>query len=599
MFLLLYRAGLAYQADSVVNWDPVDQTVLADEQVDSNGRSWRSGAVVERKPLTQWFLRTTNFAQSLLEGLEDPSLNNWRAVIKAQQNWLGDCNGTNVVFRLQTEEAHSVKSLTVWTDKPEYLHQAQFILLHPEHILSSEAASLTALCPLTQRQIPVLVGGSEEVSQFSRNCQTLLGLPGVDDVHAELATKLGLLTESLPAVASDREEVMKHLRAAGAGGFSTSSNLKDWLISRQRYWGTPIPIVHCPSCGPVPLPADQLPVELPALAGDSPLRKGPSPLGQCEEWLRTKCPKCGGEATRETDTMDTFVDSSWYFLRYLDPHNDKEPFSAEAVADMPVDLYIGGMEHAYLHLYFARFFTHFLHSQGLVPCKEPFSSLITQGMVKGRSFRLKNSTRYLRPDQVREEGGKFHCVETGAPVVTDWEKMSKSKHNGVDPGLMFSQYGCDTVRLMMLSNVGPGSDRNWDEDTYPGIRNLQIKLFKLVSQAVELQKTTLPEMRYDEELNDYRDKLREERNTHLRHVNYNYSHTRNLAVVIARLNSLINAAWSVPGQAKVIRISSMATCIITSRSFPNVPKLPTTFREIVLMLCSSCLTLLYVVERRS
>ena len=599
MFLLLYRAGLAYQADSVVNWDPVDQTVLADEQVDSNGRSWRSGAVVERKPLTQWFLRTTNFAQSLLEGLEDPSLNNWRAVIKAQQNWLGDCNGTNVVFRLQTEEAHSVKSLTVWTDKPEYLHQAQFILLHPEHILSSEAASLTALCPLTQRQIPVLVGGSEEVSQFSRNCQTLLGLPGVDDVHAELATKLGLLTESLPAVASDREEVMKHLRAAGAGGFSTSSNLKDWLISRQRYWGTPIPIVHCPSCGPVPLPADQLPVELPALAGDSPLRKGPSPLGQCEEWLRTKCPKCGGEATRETDTMDTFVDSSWYFLRYLDPHNDKEPFSAEAVADMPVDLYIGGMEHAYLHLYFARFFTHFLHSQGLVPCKEPFSSLITQGMVKGRSFRLKNSTRYLRPDQVREEGGKFHCVETGAPVVTDWEKMSKSKHNGVDPGLMFSQYGCDTVRLMMLCNVGPGSDRNWDEDTYPGIRNMQIKLFKLVSQAVELQKTTLPEMRYDEELNDYRDKLREERNTHLRHVNYNYSHTRNLAVVIARLNSLINAAWSVPGQAKVILISSMATCIITSRSFPNVPKLPTTFREIVLMLCSSCLTLLFVVERRS
>merc|ERR1719410_2497460 len=157
--------------------------------------------------------------------------------------------------------------------------------------------------------------------------------------------------------------------------------------------------------------------------------------------------------------MDTFVDSSWYFLRYLDPHNDKEPFSAEAVKDMPVDLYIGGMEHAYLHLYFARFFTHFLHSIGKVPCKEPFLNLITQGMVKGRSYRLKSSTKYLKPDEVYEEDGKFFQRGTGAPVVTDWEKMSKSKHNGVDPQTMFDQFGCDTVRLMMLCNVGPASDR--------------------------------------------------------------------------------------------------------------------------------------------
>ena len=264
---MMHKAGLVYQADSVVNWDPVDQTVLADEQVDTSGRSWRSGALVERKPLTQWFLRTTNFAQSLLEGLEDPSLNNWRAVIKAQQNWLGDCSGTNVQFRLQTGgDGQKERSLTVWTDRPEYLHQAQFILLHPEHLLSREA-SLSATCPLTGREIPVMVAGSEEVTQFSRNCQTLLGLPSVDEVHAELASKLGLHTESLPAVPSDREEVMRHLRTAGVGGFPTSSNLKDWLISRQRYWGTPIPIVHCPSCGAVPLPADQLPVELPALPG--------------------------------------------------------------------------------------------------------------------------------------------------------------------------------------------------------------------------------------------------------------------------------------------------------------------------------------------
>ena len=248
--------------------------------------------------------------------------------------------------------------------------------------------------------------------------------------------------------------------------------------------------------------------------------------------------------------MDTFVDISWYFLRYLDSKNNTEPFSKEAVNNMPVDLYIGGMEHAYLHLYFARFFTHFLHSIGLSPVKEPFCNLITQGMVKGRSYRVKSSTKYLKPDQVYEECGKFFVKDTNAPIVTEWEKMSKSKHNGVDPGSMFAVYGCDTVRLMMLCNVGPGSDRNWSEETYPGIRNMQIKPWKLVYQAVDLQEKTLPEMRYDKEMQEYRDKLRVARNTHLRHVNYNYSHTRNLAVVIARVNSMIAAAWSVPGQVK-------------------------------------------------
>ena len=243
---------------------------------------------------------------------------------------------------------------------------------------------------------------------------------------------------SLSDVASDRNQVMKKLRDLDVGGYETSSNLKDWLISRQRYWGTPIPVIHCPTCGPVPVPESQLPVELPSLSGDEMSAKGPSPLLHSEEWLKTTCPQCGGPAHRETDTMDTFVDSSWYFLRYLDNTNDKKPFSPESVVNMPVDLYIGGLEHAYLHLYFARFFTHFLHWQGDVPCKEPFTSLITQGMVKGRSYRLKNSTKYLKPGDVYEEGGKWYQHETGAPVVTDWEKMSKSKHNGVDPQVLFS-----------------------------------------------------------------------------------------------------------------------------------------------------------------
>ena len=535
-----------YQSESIVNWDPVDNTVLADEQVDPQGKSWRSGAMVEKKPLRQWFFKTTNFAKNLHDGLKDPSLINWRYVTQAQEHWIGDCCGTNIEFRVKIGGELSDRRLTVWTDKPEFLHVAQFILLHPEHILSSEAEQgLKVVCPLTAREIPVSVSGEAEYPH--RDCRTLLGMPSIEPSHRDLTQTMA---EDVPyhVMASNRDEVMKRLRELGVGGFETSANLKDWLISRQRYWGTPIPMVHCPTCGPLPVPCDQLPVRLPPRDQVSP--GSGSPLASCEDWVTTSCPKCGGPATRETDTMDTFVDSSWYFLRYLDSLNDQEPFSTEAVKDMPVDLYIGGMEHAYLHLYFARFFTHFLHSIGKVPCKEPFLNLITQGMVKGRSYRLKSSTKYLKPDEVYEEDGKFFQRGTGAPVVTDWEKMSKSKHNGVDPQTMFDQFGCDTVRLMMLCNVGPASDRNWDIDTYPGIRNMQIKLFKLVHQAVELQSVTLPEMRYDEELQDYRNKLRQERNTHLRHINYNYNLTRNLAVVIARVNSLINAVWSVPGQVK-------------------------------------------------
>jgi len=552
LFVRMYEAGLVYQEESIVNWDPIDQTVLADEQVDPSGKSWRSGAVVEKKPLRQWFFRTTNFAKSLLDGLKDPVLNNWRYVIQAQENWIGDCCGTNIEYKVKIDGQISDKSVRVWTDKPEFMHGAQFILMHPDHILSDIVQDNTsALCPITNREIPISVTSD---IQFSRGSQTLLGLPCVNETHKNILSERKVrFARDVPntVLAYNREDILKILQEKGIGGHLTSSNLKDWLISRQRYWGTPIPIVHCDTCGHVPVPRDQLPVKLPRITGDTlASSRGPSPMLQCEDWVNTTCPKCGGPAKRETDTMDTFVDSSWYFLRYLDSQNDKEPFSADSAKNMPVDLYIGGLEHAYLHLYFARFFMHFLHSVNMVECKEPFVNLITQGMVKSRSYRLKGSQKYIKPSDVYSEGGKFFQNETKLPVVTEWEKMSKSKYNGVDPQEMIDKYGCDTVRLMMLCNVGPSSDRNWDEDTYPGIRNMQIKLFKLVHQAVELQNKVLPEMRYDEEMQDYRNKLRQERNLHLRHINYNYNVTRNLAVIIARVNSLINAAWSVPGQVK-------------------------------------------------
>ena len=552
LFLDLHRAGLAYRQEAMVNWDPVDCTVLADEQVDNNGRSWRSGALVERKPLSQWFFRTTALARGLQEGLTDPSLVNWRAVTAAQRNWIGDCSGTSVECALLAGGQVTGRSLTTWTARLEAAESARFVLVHPEHLVAQlyPGQQLAVTHPLTRTVMPVVV---TDQAEFPRGCQALLGLPGLEPGHRDLADTAGLEVEDSVECGESREAVLGRLAGCGPGsGHLTSSNLRDWLISRQRYWGTPIPIIHCPTCGPVPVPSSQLPVCLPELAGEAVAGRGMSPLLQCKDWLEVECPDCGNtSARRETDTMDTFVDSSWYYLRYLDPHNSEAGCGPAAAKDMPVDLYIGGMEHAYLHLYFARFVSHFLHSAGQSPAREPFRGLLTQGMVRGRSFRLKSSTRYLGPHQVEEQQpGRWVERDTGKPVVAQFEKMSKSKYNGVDPGELVAKYGCDTVRLLMLSSVGPGTERDWSEEGYPGVRNMQIKLWKLVHQAVSLQQCELPELRSDTELLEYRELLRRERNTHLRHINYNYSHTRNLAVVLARLNSLINAVWSVPGQVK-------------------------------------------------
>ena len=274
-----------------------------------------------------------------------------------------------------------------------------------------------------------------------------------------------------------REEVLEEAKRRKIGGHLCGPKLKDWLVSRQRYWGTPIPVVHCQGeCGAVPVQEDQLPVELPEM--DRLSSRGASPLLEAEDWIQTTCPKCGGPARRETDTMDTFVDSSWYFLRYLDPRNEERSVDPDKAKAMPVDIYIGGKEHATLHLYYARFFTHFLHSIGVSPVKEPFRSLLVQGMVKGKSYRVKGTGQYLRPDQVEfpkdEKGKPVEKDGERRPLVVEWEKMSKSKHNGVDPNEVLDRYGSDTVKMMMLSGVGPASDRNWSEESYPRIRNLQV-----------------------------------------------------------------------------------------------------------------------------
>ena len=388
-FLQMLKHGLAYQKNAMVNWDPVDQTVLADEQVDEAGRSWRSGALVERKPLKQWFLRTTRFSKDLYEGLDDPSLQNWQEVIKLQKHWIGECNGIRVDFKLTNGEDF----VTAWTDKPELLEQATFVGLSPGHILDrkdlqlkrvrSENHDVTTLnvCavnPLNGLPIPILVLNNSNANAPEAE----LWYANSDPTAKEIAILCNVCNDVKDARPLSTEEVTRRLVELNAGGFWCSSKLNDWLISRQRYWGTPIPIVHCPTCGAVPVKESDLPVVLPVLNQLS--AKGVSPLVCAKDWLNTPCPSCGSPAKRETDTMDTFVDSSWYFARYLDPKNTEEAFSKKASEHLPVDLYIGGKEHAIMHMYFARFFTHFMHYIDLSPTKEPFQNLLVQGMVKVR-----------------------------------------------------------------------------------------------------------------------------------------------------------------------------------------------------------------------
>lgn len=456
LFLMLYKDGLAYQNEALVNWDPVDKTVLADEQVDTNGCSWRSGAKVEKKLLKQWFIRTTKFAERLLDGLSDPSLRDWKDIINLQKHWIGDCNGYS--FYMNFEE--KPLSLRVWTESPEKLLDLNsFIVLKTTHPLRNVLGEgkLHVLNPFTNHQLPVVF--HDEV-EFPEKCDVYFASPHYNETDKALRASLNLpfqINDLAESDTANRSVVLKIADLFGNGGYKVSSKLQDWLVSRQRYWGTPIPIVHCNVCGAVPVEEKDLPVRLPP-ADNS--------LNRDTVSLKCSCPKCGdANARRETDTLDTFVDSSWYYLRYLDSENKNKIYDEKIIERfMPVDLYIGGKEHAVLHLYYARFINNFLHSKGLSPHPEPFQRLLVQGMVMGRSFRVKGSGKYLKEDEVEildVKKNKAISKETKEPVTMTWEKMSKSKLNGVDPSDMIGEYGNDTTRLIILGDVAPTSHRNW------------------------------------------------------------------------------------------------------------------------------------------
>jgi len=502
IFLKLYERGLAYRAEAAVNWCPKDATVLANEQV-IDGRCERCGTLVEARQLVQWFFRITDYADRLLDDLDSVE---WPShVVRMQQNWIGRSEGAEVTF---TAPEMGV-DYPVFTTRPDTLFGATFFVMAPEHpdVLrlaegtEHEAAvreyvnhALTeshedrgdadrektgvplgrsVINPVNGERIPMWVA---DYVLMEYGTGAIMAVPGHDARDHEFATKFGLpirrvieggeelpYTGDGPLVNSDPrfdgipnrealEQIVDWLDGQGRGHRSINYRLRDWLLSRQRYWGCPIPIVHCERCGLVPVPVEQLPVELPDVRDYAP--KGRSPLAAAEEWVNTDCPSCGGPARRETDTMDTFVDSSWYFLRYCDARNDQAPWDPAVLSGwMPVDQYIGGVEHAILHLMYARFFVKALADMDLLDFQEPFLRLFTQGMI-----------------------------------TRDGAKMSKSKGNVISPVGYIDRYGADTARCYILFIGPPDHDADWSDEGVEGVHRFLGRLWRLgvdVAEAID------------------------------------------------------------------------------------------------------------------
>ncbi|KAK3308186.1 uncharacterized protein B0T15DRAFT_100541 [Chaetomium strumarium] len=568
IFLLLHEQGLAYQAEADVNYDPVDKTVLANEQVDANGCSWRSGAKVEKRKLKQWFLRISEFRDSLLQDLEVLAKNEaWPdRVLAMQKNWLGKSTGAIIKFPILAFEHHMHAAIEVFTSRPDTLFGVQYLALASTHPVVSKLAErdpelqafldtlpglppdskvgyllphIRAVNPLayheatpeaTKRSIPVYVA-PYVLGDYGEGA--VMGVPGHDvRDHAfwkahhydepvrfvlaasedESTTAMrndpyvdhGIMTEhsGLFKGKSSTEAgrmLVAMLEEAGLAKSAEKWRLRDWLISRQRYWGTPIPIVHCESCGAVPVPDEQLPVVLPEVDEHWLDKKMGNPLEGLEDWVNTSCPKCSGPAKRDTDTMDTFVDSSWYYMRFIDAHNKDAPFSAEKAKSMlPVDLYIGGIEHAILHLLYARFIYKFLMTSPLVPdaatadtaAHEPFRRLVTQGMVHGRTYSDPATGRFLKPDEVDlSDPANPKVVATGETATVSYEKMSKSKHNGVDPTNVITQHGADATRAHMLFQAPVSEVLDWDGDKIVGVTRWLGRVHDMVQRLASASTT--------------------------------------------------------------------------------------------------------------
>lgn len=539
IFLQFYRRGLAYKKSSSVNWCPSCQTVLANEQV-IDGACWRCETGVIQKELEQWFFRITAYADELLRDLDH--LQGWPdKVLTMQRNWIGKSIGAEILFPLADREG----SLRVFTTRQDTVYGATFVSLAVEHPLALELCRGTrqekavkdfvewvkntsvisrsseqgekegiftgAYCtnPFSGEKIPIYLAN---FVLMEYGTGAIMAVPAHDQRDFEFARKYGLpirvviqpeegalnpeemaeayveegtMVQSgpfsgVPSI-EGRERIADFLEEKGWGKKTVRFRLRDWGISRQRYWGTPIPMIYCNQCGMVPVPEKDLPVVLPR---DVPLTgKGGSPLGESRSFVEVSCPRCGGAGRRETDTMDTFVDSSWYFLRYVSPKFDSAPFeSKNANHWMPVDQYIGGVEHAVLHLLYARFFTKALRDLQLTSIDEPFTNLLTQGMVCKETYRCEEHD-WLFPADLRFEKEALRCPQCNRPVTRGRvEKMSKSKKNIVDPEQLISAYGADTARLFTLFAAPPEKDLEWNDQGVEGAYRFLTRLWRFVFQ---------------------------------------------------------------------------------------------------------------------
>ena len=555
MFLDFVKAGLVERKKSKVNWDPVDNTVLANEQV-IDGRGWRSGALVEQRELIQWFFKISDYSEDLLKALD--TLDRWPEKVRLmQKNWIGKSEGLLVRFMLDTASTPSKENeLEIFTTRPDTLFGAKFLALAPDHPLAAAASAKnpklaefieqcrhmgTSQAAIDTAEKMGFDTGIKAVHPFDPNWKlpvyvanfilmdygtgAIFGCPAHDQRDLDFVNKYGLgntpvvcppnqdpktfvITDTaydgdgrminsrfLDGMTIDeaKNEVATRLEKTTAGNRAVAQRqvnyrLRDWGISRQRYWGCPIPVIHCEKCGVVPVPQSDLPVTLPE---DVTFDKPGNPLDRHPTWKNVKCPQCDGPARRETDTMDTFVDSSWYFARFTDPWNTQSPTTPKVVNEwLPVDQYIGGIEHAILHLLYSRFFTRAMHKTGHTGIDEPFAGLFTQGMVVHETYKSK-SGEWVEPASVKIEGigdaRKATLIPTGEPIeIGSIEKMSKSKKNTIDPDDIIAAYGADTARWFMLSDSPPERDVIWTEEGVQGAWRFVQRLWRMVGEIAQV-----------------------------------------------------------------------------------------------------------------
>ncbi|WP_299877361.1 leucine--tRNA ligase [uncultured Cocleimonas sp.] len=600
-FLRLLEKGLVYRKKATVNWDPVDNTVLANEQV-VDGRGWRSGALVEQREIDQWFLKITAYADELLEDVRQ--LENWPQQVRTmQENWIGRSKGVELEFGL----ANSEETLSVFTTRPDTLMGVTYLAVAPQHHLAERAAvenpdlaafidecknmktaeadmatmekkgidtGLFAVHPITGKNVPIWAAnfvlmsyGSGAVMsvpahdvrdwEFAKTYKlpiTQVITSANETVASNLNIDEGAYTEKGVLINSDQfdgltseeasDSIADFLQEQKKGRKTVNYRLRDWGVSRQRYWGCPIPIIYCDDCGAVPVPDEDLPVVLPTdIVFDE---SGASPIKNMPEFYETRCPTCGKGATRETDTFDTFFESSWYYARYTGPDNDKSMLDERADYWLPVDQYVGGIEHAVLHLLYARFFNKLMRDEGLVECDEPFTNLLTQGMVLADTYYVEGESggqEWIAPKDIeieRNSKGKIlgYKDDQGREAVSSgMSKMSKSKNNGVDPQELIEKFGADTLRVFSMFASPPDQSMEWSDTGVEGANRFIKRLWRQV--YVHLENRPLTDLDTDD-LTDEQQEMRRKTYNTLQKVTDDMSRRFTFNTAIAANMELLN-----------------------------------------------------------